>query len=137
MFKKALLYDTWMFPLRYEAEQLSKEGQASCVHFINCERFQGLKNIETMRHFEKDGNIVTLRDTQHYAPCDIPTVMMGSWLKKPFSMLFRLEDPTSALPAHKALDVCCDIAVRFFDDLDYLQNIEDGYIYRGTSYMSS
>ena len=105
-----------------------------------------------MRHFEKEGNVLTLRDTMHYAPCDIPTVLMGSWMRLPFTWLFRLtsnsEEQEEALPASKALDVCSQIAVRYFTATSdtssgnsnqltsYLDSI-DGYVIYGTSYMGN
>ena len=102
-----------------------------------------------MRHFEKEGNVLTLRDTMHYAPCDIPTVVMGSWMRLPFTWLFRSnEEQEQALPASKALDVCSQIAVRYFsttfdassgksDQLSsYLDSIDD-YVIHGTSYIDT
>ena len=42
MFKKAILFDSWMFPLREEATYLvSKRDIKSELLFINCQRFQG------------------------------------------------------------------------------------------------
>ena len=80
MFKKAILFDSWMFPIREEAEILaSKRDIKSELLFINCQRFQGTRNLQTMNHFEQtdnsgSSNVITLRDAMHYAPCDIPTV---------------------------------------------------------------
>ena len=71
MFKKALLFDSWMFPIRQEAEALaaaSKKNPVPDVYFVNCQRFQSAKNVATIRHFEDNNNVVTLRDTLHYAP---------------------------------------------------------------------
>ena len=81
MFKKAILFDSWMFPIREEAENLaSKRDIKSELLFINCQRFQGASNLRTMNHFEQtdnsgSSNVITLRDAMHYAPCDIPTVI--------------------------------------------------------------
>ena len=141
MFKKALLLDSWMFPLRNEAEVLTKQTlrRPEDVLFLNCQRFQGPKNFQTMRHFETKGNILTLKDTLHYAPCDIPTVFMGSWVRVPFTWLFRLSNAEQqALPASKALGVCSDIAVRYFTQSDSLKDYlakHDQYLIHGTSYM--
>ena len=91
MFKKSILFDSWMFPLREEATYLvSKRDIKSELLFINCQRFQGKRNLQTMNHFElttstSRSNVITLRDAIHYAPCDIPTVLMGSWAKIPFT----------------------------------------------------
>ena len=54
MFKKAICFDAWMFPLREEAENLAsqREDIRSEILFINCQRFQGKKNLQTMSHFE-------------------------------------------------------------------------------------
>ena len=104
-----------------------------------------MKNIETMRHFEKERNILTLKDTMHYAPCDIPTVLMGSWMRLPFTWLFRSNqeaEGTKGLPAEKALEVCSKIAVDYFADdsenhlTPYLDSIDD-YVIHGTSYMGN
>ena len=39
MFKKALLFDSWLFPLREEAEKLAKQNQSDAsnkdVYFVN------------------------------------------------------------------------------------------------------
>jgi len=148
MFKKALLFDSWLYPIRQEAEKLAQMDHADVgdnnVYFVNCQRFQGMKNIATMRHFEKEGNILTLKDTMHYAPCDIPTVMMGSWMRLPFTLLFGNntdEAEGHGLPASKALDVCSQIAVSYFTAgnhlTPYLDSINDDYVIHGTSYMDS
>ena len=71
MFKKALLFDSWMFPIRQEAEALaaaSKTNPVPDVYFVNCQRFQSAKNVATIRRFEDNNNVLTLRDTLHYAP---------------------------------------------------------------------
>ena len=54
MFKKAICFDAWMFPLREEAENLAsqREDIRNEILFINCQRFQGKKNLQTMSHFE-------------------------------------------------------------------------------------
>ena len=115
------------------------------IYFLSSERFQGMKNIETMRHFEKERNILTLKDTMHYAPCDIPTVLMGSWMRLPFTWLFRSNQEAEGqkgLPAEKALEVCSKIAVHYFADdsenhlTPYLDSIDD-YVIHGTSYMGN
>ena len=112
--------------------------------FSQSQRFQGMKNITTMRHFEKDDNILTLKDTMHYAPCDIPTVLMGSWMRLPFTWLFLKnsdEAEGNGLPASKALDVCSQIAVCYFTAgnhlTPYLDSISNDYIIHGTSYIDS
>ena len=146
MFKKALMLDAWMFPIREEASTLcAKCDDLQSAYFVNCQRFQGKRNLQTMRHFEKASNIITLRDTLHYAPCDIPTVLLGSWLRLPFSLLFRLggtEVAENALPADKALDVCSDIATRYFTGNDLSASLEpyiesiNRYLIKGTSYIN-
>ena len=74
IFQKALLYDSWLFPIRAEAESLISTGQNSNVMFINCEKFQSSKNISITKHFETPiadvglkTNVITLRNTLHYA----------------------------------------------------------------------
>lgn len=137
MFKKALLYDTWMFPLRHEASNLANPVQSANALFVNCQRFQGMKNIESMRHFEISDNLITLKDALHYAPCDIPTVLMGSSLRRAFNMLINMEPRVEGgVPAYEALDICNSIGIHFLkgDLRPYLDSI-DFYVIRGTSYM--
>ena len=115
--------------------------------FFRSQKFQGLKNIETMRHFEKEGNVLTLRDTMHYAPCDIPTVLMGSWARLPFSLLFQFNSTSDSdseqslsaapLPAWKSLSVCSEIGVKYFSDSQLQQCLEENrrYLIYGTDYL--
>ena len=74
MFQKALLYDSWLFPIGKEAEEMTTMGQNPNVMFINCQKFQSLKNMSITKHFETPladiglkTNVITLRDTLHYA----------------------------------------------------------------------
>ena len=75
MFHKAVLYDSWLYPIREDAESMSSTaGVNSNVLFVNCQKFQSRKNLETMKHFdtslngiELKTNVITLRDTFHYA----------------------------------------------------------------------
>jgi len=156
MFKKAILFDSWMFPIREEAENLaSKRDIKSELLFINCQRFQGASNLRTMNHFEQtdnsgeSSNVITLRDAMHYAPCDIPTVFMGSYARLPFSWLFRMnnrdmredgdgEETASAterpVPASMALGLCCDLAMKYLRKESIPASLQRYLIY-GTSYL--
>lgn len=48
-----------------------------------------------MRNFEHPisatlpSNVLTLRNTIHYAPTDIPTIFMGSWARFPYKWLMK------------------------------------------------
>eukprot|EP00093_Oithona_nana_P007396 07396.XXX_240811_242283_1 [CDS] Oithona nana genome sequencing. len=55
MFKKAILYDSWLFPIREEAADLVKKHNTDTVDvlFLNCQKFQSRNNLATMKHFEK------------------------------------------------------------------------------------
>ena len=109
-----------------------------------------------MKHFEKlngtNGlsNIITLRETMHYAPCDIPTVLMGSRARLPFSWLFNFnsnttsmdqhgeeEEEEEALPAWKSLGLCSDIGEKYFSDSNLKQCLEEHhrYLIYGTDYL--
>lgn len=154
MFKKAILYDSWLFPIREEAADLVKKDNTANVLFLNCQKFQSRKNLATMKYFEKlnesNGlsNIITLRETMHYAPCDIPTVLMGSWARIPFSLLFNFNSNTTtsinchgeeeeALPAWKSLGLCSDIGVKYLSDSTLKQCLEEHhrYLIYGTDYL--
>ena len=80
-FKVGVALDSWMFPLR--EEQLGKTRPEQLL-FINCEKFQGEKNLQTMKRFEGKvdaevpSNVVTVLKATHYAPTDIPLIMEGS-----------------------------------------------------------
>ena len=84
--------------------------------FSQSQRFQGMKNITTMRHFEKEGNILTLKDTMHYAPCDIPTVLMGSHMRLPFTWLF-LKNSDEAEANGYVLEQVSNLSSNEFDNL--------------------
>jgi hypothetical protein len=160
MFTKGVLFDAWLFPLRYEAERLSSMStykDRPPFLFVNCERFQSAKNLETMSFFEHElpddhggqTNVLTLRGGMHYAPCDIPTVFMGSWARYPFSLLFKIPEPDvpsmadgpAPIPASKALDVCTDLALKFLkassgdDDLQTYVGGINRYVIRGSDYL--
>ena len=147
-----------LFPIREEATDLvnAQKTVGSNVLFLNCQKFQSRNNLRTMKHFEQSNtastqssNIITLRDTMHYAPCDIPTVLMGSWARLPFSILFRFnttphnEDEQSLsaapLPAWKSLGVCSEIGEKYLsdDDSQLGQCIEEHsrYLIYGTDYL--
>jgi len=149
MFKRAVLYDAWMFPLRKEADELTVNGVKSEALFVNCQKFQGLKNLETMHAFETNidemSNVLTLRDAMHYAPTDIPTVFLGSWARLPFSWLFRMSSsdpsPTSGegpapLPASKSVEVCSELGLRFLSNnlKTYVEKIQR-FVIHGTDYI--
>ena len=143
-----------LFPIREEAADLVKKDNTANVLFLNCQKFQSRKNLATMKYFEKlnesNGlsNIITLRETMHYAPCDIPTVLMGSWARIPFSLLFNFNSNTTtsinchgeeeeALPAWKSLGLCSDIGVKYLSDSTLKQCLEEHhrYLIYGTDYL--
>ncbi len=39
---------------------------------------------------EAGDNVLTLRDTAHYGPTDIPTIFMGSYARAPFEAMFKM-----------------------------------------------
>ena len=80
-FKVGVALDSWMFPIR--EEKLNKISPEKLL-FINCEKFQGTKNLQTMKRFEGNvdngipSNVLTVLKATHYAPTDIPIIMEGS-----------------------------------------------------------
>lgn len=80
-FKVGVALDSWMFPLREEKLNYTSPGN---LLFINCEKFQGVKNLEVMKVYEGsldnevESNVVTVLSATHYAPTDIPIIMEGS-----------------------------------------------------------
>ena len=81
-FKIGVALDSWMFPIREEKLNYTSPGK---LLFINCEKFQGEKNLATMKTFEGSldssvvpSNVLTVLKATHYAPTDIPVIMEGS-----------------------------------------------------------
>ena len=75
--------DSWMFPLKQEANMPNNEK----LLFVNFERFQGEKNLTTMKKYERnyDGsefnsNVITIKNARHYACTDILVAFQGATL---------------------------------------------------------
>ncbi|XP_059086199.1 platelet-activating factor acetylhydrolase-like [Tigriopus californicus] len=51
LFKAGFCFDSWMFPIREEAPDLAIVGKP--LFFINYEKFQWRRNLQTMRNFER------------------------------------------------------------------------------------
>ena len=67
-FRGGIALDSWMFPLRQEQLELGADKR---LLFINCERFQTPRNLETMRLYERQtdlplatltSNVLTIRE---------------------------------------------------------------------------
>lgn len=89
-FKAGVALDSWMFPLREEKLNYTSPGN---LLFLNCEKFQGTKNLETMRTYEGsldnevESNVLTVLKATHYAPTDIPIIMEGSSASSLYRMI--------------------------------------------------
>jgi len=85
-FKGGVALDAWMFPVRQDPVELNKEK----LLFINFEKFQGQKNLETMSKFETKldfgseskltSSVVTLRQAIHYACTDLLMIFQGTYV---------------------------------------------------------
>jgi len=95
-FKVGLALDSWMFPIREETLNYTSPGN---LLFINCEKFQGAKNLETMKKYEGsldnevESNVLTILKATHYAPTDIPIIMEGSSAGSLYKMIGGGETP--------------------------------------------
>ena len=89
-FKVGVALDSWMFPIREENLNYTSPGN---LLFINCEKFQGTKNLQTMKTYEGSldnevkSNVVTVLKATHYAPTDIPIIMEGSKANSLYKMI--------------------------------------------------
>lgn len=82
-FFAGIALDSWMFPLKQEANIPNTEK----LLFVNFERFQGEKNLTTMKKYETsfDGsefnsNVITIKNARHYACTDILVAFQGATL---------------------------------------------------------
>ena len=88
--KAGVALDSWMFPIREEKLNYTSPGN---LLFINCEKFQGVNNLTTMKTYEGsldneiESNVVTVTNATHYAPTDIPIIMEGSSASSLFHMI--------------------------------------------------
>lgn len=110
LFKAGFCFDSWMFPIREEAPNLASVGKP--LFFINYEKFQWRRNLQTMRNFERplsdhsssitsssssssalpvnsqsSTNVITIKKAIHYVATDLPLVLSSSYLKYPLGML--------------------------------------------------
>lgn len=104
-FRGGIALDSWMFPVRQEED--IKVGADQRLLFINCEKFQTPRNLETMRRYERredrllplTSNVLTIRRASHYAPSDIPLILENSWLAR----TFITSKDESGLAAHRSV----------------------------------
>lgn len=73
--------DSWMFPVKHE-ENLPNLDK---LLFVNFEKFQGEKNLTTMKRYETyfddaeyNSNVITIKNARHYACTDILVAFQGA-----------------------------------------------------------
>jgi len=111
-FKAGVALDSWMFPIREEKLNYTSPGN---LLFINCEKFQGIKNLETMKTYEGsldnevESNVVTVLKATHYAPTDIPIIMEGSSASSLYRMIGGGGETTQGLSNWENLQVFSEL----------------------------
>lgn len=92
-FLTGVALDSWMFPLKEETKMPNTEK----LLFVNYERFQGEKNLTTMKKYEANckgvegnSNVITIKNARHYACTDILVAFQGATIGR---LLFGKQDP--------------------------------------------
>eukprot|EP00088_Acartia_fossae_P013923 TRINITY_DN17381_c0_g1_i12.p1 TRINITY_DN17381_c0_g1~~TRINITY_DN17381_c0_g1_i12.p1 ORF type:complete len:421 (-),score=75.94 TRINITY_DN17381_c0_g1_i12:191-1453(-) len=92
-FTAGIAFDSWMFPVREDKNLPNLEK----LMFVNYERFQGEKNLTTMKKYETElsheefsSNVITIKKARHYACTDILVAFQGTRLGR---LLFGAQDP--------------------------------------------
>lgn len=104
-FKAAFCFDSWLFPIRNEIENLSKKivEEEKNLFFLNYEKFQWKKNLVDMTPFERSlgsnfpsSNVATVKKAIHYSSTDLPTIFSGSNIKYVLNVLEWLSSRNSS-----------------------------------------
>jgi len=111
-FRIGVALDSWMFPIREEKLNYTSPGK---LLFINCEKFQGAKNLATMKTYEGSldnevpSNVLTVLQATHYAPTDIPVIMEGSSASSLYKMIGGGGETSDGLTNWDSLQLFSDL----------------------------